>query len=116
MARKSKASADPSSLSSFQTVGVKTATSFNSPSGMASPNTKLRPKKLAGGGGFLEAATAAHRPGIQENMGAQLHPSAVLYAPNAAAAQETQRNTVFMPSVMGQARNFWAKRAEGRRI
>lgn len=58
-------------------------------------------KKTAQSKGFLEAATAKHRPNIQESMGASLHPTAVLYAANAASAGETQRNTRYVPSAMG---------------
>lgn len=108
-----KSSGDPSSQSSFKTVGVSNATQFSSPSGAPSKQTKLRRKGAAGGTGFKAAATAAHRTRIQERMGARLHPTAVLYEQNAAAASEVQRNTRIVPSVAGQSANFWAKRAGG---
>lgn len=64
-------------------------------------------------GGFMEGATAVHRPGIQERMGAQLHPTATLYAPNAAEAGMVQRNTRIVPSRVGQKDNFYTKRQYG---
>lgn len=60
-------------------------------------------------GGFLEAATAVHRPNIQESLGAKLHPTATLYAPNAASANEVQRNVYTVPSSMGN-RDFYLRR------
>lgn len=81
-------------------------------SGAKSKNTKLRPKGNASGG-MIAAATANHRAGIQERMGAQLHPSATLYKANAAESSNTQRNTRIVPSALGN-RDFWAKRSEGR--
>lgn len=63
-------------------------------------------------GGFLEAATATHRANIQEKMGASLHPTATLYAANAASANDTQRNTRMVPSAIGN-RDFYARRQYG---
>lgn len=60
-------------------------------------------------GGFLEAATASHKANIQERMGASLHPTATLYAANAAAANDVQRNTVTVPSAIGN-RDFYLRR------
>lgn len=78
-------------------------------SGAPSRNTKAR-KKGNASGGMIAAATANHRPAIQQRMGAQLHPSATLYAPNAAEAGLVQRNTRIIPSAIGN-RDFWAKRS-----
>lgn len=66
-------------------------------------------------GGFLEAATATHRANIQERMGATLHPTATLYAANAAAANDVQRNTVNMPSAIGN-RDFAKRRQYGQGV
>ena len=62
-------------------------------------------------GGFLEAATAAHRVNIQERLGAKLHPSTVLYKANAAEAGQVQRNVRLMPSAMGN-RDFNGERRQ----
>jgi hypothetical protein len=70
------------------------------------------PKKNQAKGGFLESATAAHRPNILERNGASLHPTAVLYEANAACANDVQRNTVTVPSAVGN-RDFWLKRQYG---
>lgn len=57
----------------------------------------LQPRDKGGAKGMIESATANHRAGIQENMGAQCHPSATLYKQNAASASDTQRNTRMLP-------------------
>lgn len=103
------------STGSFPTMGTSAATTVDNLSGQKSRNTKTVVRKGESKGGMLEGATAVHRPNIQERMGAQLHPSATLYAPNAASASDEQRNTRFVPSAIGN-RDFWAKRAEGGRI
>jgi hypothetical protein len=82
-------------------------------SGAPSKNTKSVKKTGNSKGGMIASATANHRPGIQERMGAQLHPSATLYAPNAAASSDLQRNTRIVPSSLGN-RDFFAKRSEAR--
>lgn len=66
-------------------------------------------KKGEAKGGFLEAATATHRANIQERLGAKLHPTAKLYAANAAAANDVQRNVRTVPSAVGN-RDFQARR------
>jgi hypothetical protein len=71
---------------------------------------KSVPKKNQAKGGFLEAATAAHRPNILERNGASLHPTAVLYQANAAEAGLVQRNTVNVPAAMGN-RDFYLRRS-----
>ena len=63
-------------------------------------------------GGMLEAATQAHRAGIQEKDGAQLRPTAKLYEANAAEAGLLQRNTVLVPSALGN-RDFYTRRQFG---
>jgi hypothetical protein len=67
------------------------------------------PKKNQAKGGFLEAATATHRPNILERNGASLRPTAVLYQANAAEAGLVQRNTVVVPSAIGN-RDFYLRR------
>jgi hypothetical protein len=66
-------------------------------------------KKNQAKGGFLEAATATHRPSIMERNGASLHPGAVLYQANAASANDVQRNVVTVPSAIGN-RDFYLRR------
>jgi hypothetical protein len=66
-------------------------------------------KKNQAKGGFLEAATAKHRPNIMERNGASLHPGAVLYQANAAEAGLMQRNVVTVPSAVGN-RDFYLRR------
>jgi hypothetical protein len=70
---------------------------------------KSVPKKNQSKGGFLEAATASHRPNILERNGASLRPTAVLYQANAAEAGLVQRNTVVVPSAVGN-RDFYLRR------
>jgi hypothetical protein len=67
------------------------------------------PKKNQAKGGFLESATASHRPSIMERNGASLRPSAVLYQANAAEAGLVQRNVVTVPSAVGN-RDFYLRR------
>jgi hypothetical protein len=80
------------------TMGTSAASSVK-----AAPVIRGRSVKKTGQskGGFLEAATASHRPNVQEHLGASLHPTAVLYQANAAEASQTQRNTVLVPSASG---------------
>ncbi|MER5754337.1 hypothetical protein [Streptomyces sp. NPDC002088] len=66
-------------------------------------------KKGNAKGGFLESATATHRPGVLERHGATLRPTAVLYAANAASAGDVQRNVVTVPSAIGN-RDFYLRR------
>jgi hypothetical protein len=67
------------------------------------------PKKNQAKGGFLESATAQHRPNILERNGASLRPTATLYAANAAEAGVVQRNVVTVPSALGN-RDFYLRR------
>jgi hypothetical protein len=98
----------------FAKVGNKIANNVGgSPSARPEKGT-LRPRGQSKGG-MLEAATATHRAGIQERMGAQLHPTATLYAPNAAEAGMVQRNTVFVPSAIGN-RDFYLRRQYGQGV
>lgn len=74
----------------------------------------LRPRGVSEGG-MLAAATANHRPNIQERLGAKLAPQVTLYAPNAASAGDLQRNTVIVPSAMGN-RDFFLRRRYGQGV
>lgn len=69
-------------------------------------------KKKDSKGGFLEAATANSRKGIMERNGATLRPTATLYAANAAESGLVQRNTVLVPSAIGN-RDFYKRRQYG---
>lgn len=100
------------STGSFPTVGTSVATSVQNLSGAPSKNTKPVKKTGNAKGGFLEAATAKHRPGILERNGASLHPTATLYQANAAAAHDVQRNVRIVPSRTGYG-DFWAGRSYG---
>lgn len=104
--------AKTTSTGSFPTMGTSVATSVVNVSGTPSNKTKRVPKKGNSKGGMLEAVTASHRQGVLERLGAQLRPTAALYAPNAAEAGLTQRNTRVVPSAIGN-RDFWAKRQYG---
>lgn len=60
---------------------------------------KLEPRRKGEAKGMIEAATAKHRAGIQENMGCQLHPTAKLPGPqDAPHASETWSRTKLVPS------------------
>jgi hypothetical protein len=76
-----------------------------------SPNVKTV-RKNNSKGGSPEAATANHRTGHQERLGAQWAPQMPLYEQNAASASETQRNVVPVRSAVGN-RDFWEKRKYG---
>jgi hypothetical protein len=67
------------------------------------------PKKNQSKGGFLESATASHRPNIMERNGASLRPTAILYQANAAESGVVQRNVVTVPSAVGN-RDFYLRR------
>lgn len=91
------------------TMGTSVASTVN-----ARQPEKGRATKKSGNakGGMLEAATAAHRAGIQEREGASYAPRAILYAANAPEAAQTQRNVVTVPSAAGN-RDFYLNRRYG---
>lgn len=93
----------------FPTVGTSVARSVSARPALRGTAV---PKTGNSKGGFAEAATAKHRANIQERLGAKLRPTAVLYAVNAAAANDTYRNVRYVPSAIGN-RDFWNKRAYG---
>ncbi len=75
-----------------------------------SPNVKYQPRGGATGG--PEQATANHRTGHQERLGAKYAPQMPMYAPNAPEASMTMRNVRPVPSAVGN-RDFWSKRSYG---
>ena len=95
------------STGSFPTVGESAAAHQVTP---VLSGTLVARKGAAGGA--LEAATANHRANIEEHLGAQLAPTATLYAANAAEASATYRNVKIVPSAVGN-RDFYDKRATG---
>jgi hypothetical protein len=95
--------------SKFPTMGT-SASSVRNASAEPSKNTKLVSKKGNSKGGFLDAATATHRKGIQERMGGSYAPQATLYQPNAQESAQTFRKVVLVPSSVGN-RDFWDARA-----
>jgi hypothetical protein len=78
---------------------------------MPTPNLKLVSKKNQSKGAPT-SGTAAHRTGIQERLGAQLRPTAVLYEANAAEAAMGGKNVRLMSPAKGNS-GFWAKRQYG---
>lgn len=66
-------------------------------------------------GGMLEGATAAHKANILEIQGAKLAPQVNHVYPNAPEAAETQRNTVLVPSALGN-RDFYLRRQYGQGV
>lgn len=61
---------------------------------------RLRPRGTGGKGGSGVPGTGnkSNRSMAYERMGASLHPTVKLYEANAAAASDTQRHLVMMPS------------------
>lgn len=98
-------------------VGV-TGVQFTNRSAQSGGTSSL-PKKHGKGSkaqtdGLLGAATAVHRPNIQESLGAKCAPQATLYAKNAASADDVLRNTYIIPSAVGNADFYNARKALGR--
>lgn len=84
------------STGSFPTMGTSAATL----SRVGKPERgRMRPRGVAGkGGSNAQQGPTSHRKATFERMGATLHPTATLYAPNAAVATEGQRRVIMMPS------------------
>ncbi len=74
-----------------------------------SANTKVGKSGVSSSGGMLAAATANHRAGLLEPQGARWGIRETLYAANAAAASDTERNVRTVPSAIGN-RDFWDAR------
>lgn len=75
-----------------------------------SPNVKYQPRGGAKGG--TEPATANHRSGHQERLGAKWAPQMVMSAPQAPEASLTGRNVRIVRSAVGN-RDFYLKRQYG---
>lgn len=75
----------------------------------------MRPRGHSKGGSDSFMGTKANRGRSSEAMGFQGHPTATLYAQNAAEATQGQRNVVQMPSVSSWTDNWRsaAKKAQG---
>lgn len=96
----------------FEKVGNNIAATVGNGQSARPQRGKLVQKGNSKGGGMLEAATATHRANVQERQGPKFKPQVALYAPNAASASETQRNTRIVPSAVGN-RDFYLKRQYG---
>lgn len=75
---------------------------------------RLRPKGGAGKKGNALEGPTAHRRASFEKMGASLHPTATLYAQNAAEANEQCKRVLMMPSRGSWTDQFRAKAKYGR--
>jgi hypothetical protein len=75
---------------------------------------RLRPKGGAGKNGNALQGPTGHRKASFEKMGATLHPTATLYAQNAAEASEICKRVVMMPSRNSWTDSFRAKAKYGR--
>jgi hypothetical protein len=73
---------------------------------------KAVPKTGNAKGGMLEGATATHKANIAEVQGAKLAPQIAHVYPNAPEASATQKNTVIVPSALGN-RDFYLRRQYG---
>jgi hypothetical protein len=96
---------------SFSKVGEGIPKTVVNRSGAPSPKTTPVPKTGNSKGGAIENATAKHRSGKLEKLGAKYAPQAKLYKPNAAESSATERNVRLMPSAVGN-RDFWDKRKQ----
>jgi len=96
---------------SFPTMGTSAATLTNT----AKPERgRLRPKGGAGKQGNALEGPTGHRRATFERMGASLHPTATLYAQNAAEATQGQRHVLMMPSRGSWTDQFRSKSKYGR--
>lgn len=95
----------------FATMGIALATQFLNQSGAPSSYTKPVRKTGEAKGGAAPAATANHRKGMEERLGAKLAPQAAICYPNSPEpASAVQRNTLRVPSASGWTDNFWDRR------
>ena len=94
----------------FPKMGTSNARAVNQ-SAAPSRNTK-RVKKKSTVSAQPEAATAAHRQGVQERLGFKGAPQTAMSYPNAPEASQTQRNVRIVPSAVGN-RDFYFRRAYG---
>lgn len=103
------------STGSFPTMGTTVATSVGESQSAHPQRGILRPRRAGGPTGMLEAATAGHRKGIQERLGAKQHPTVALYAANAAESSLVQRNVRTVPAAVGN-RDFYLRRQYGQGV
>lgn len=75
---------------------------------------RLRPKGGGGKQGNALSGPTGHRRASFEKMGASLHPTATLYAQNAAEASEMCSRVIMMPSRASWTDSFRAKAKYGR--
>ena len=111
-----------STTTSFPTMGEEIPHSIMNLSGNRSPYTTTVSKKTMGRGSSPTGKyTYRGQSLINEAHGPRCHIVATLYAPNAAEASATQRNTRILPNVIerpdrvGSAVTFWDKRKFGQR-
>lgn len=71
---------------------------------------RLRPKGGAGKQGNALQGPTGHRRASFEKMGATLHPTATLYAQNAAEANEVRGRVIMMPSRSSWTDSFRTKK------
>jgi hypothetical protein len=96
-------------ITSFPTMGTEAAKLGR----VAQPERgKSVPKTGNSKGGMLEGATATHKANIAEVQGAKLAPQIAHVYPNAPEAAATQKNTVIVPSALGN-RDFYLRRQYG---
>lgn len=98
----------------FTKMGTSAATTVDNLSAAPSKNTKPVPRKTTVSGA-PQPATASIRKHVLERNGASYTPTATLYAQNAAEASATQRNTVVVPSALGN-RDFYLRRRYGQGV
>jgi hypothetical protein len=98
----------------FPKMGTANAKAVNQ-SAAPSKNTKPVRKRSTVAAGPAEPATAAHRQGIQERLGAQGAPQVTMSYPQAPEASQTQRNVRILPSAIGN-RDFYLKRQYGQTL
>ncbi len=75
---------------------------------------RIRPKGGSGKQGNALEGPTGHRRASFEKMGATLHPTATLYAQNAAEANEQCKRVLMMPSRSSWTDQFRAKAKYGR--
>lgn len=80
--------------------------------GPQSPNLAYTPRGPSKGGSIPDAGTKQNRTNHQERLGAQFAPQMPLYEQNAAAANDTLKNTRRVNSAVGN-RDFYLKRQYG---
>lgn len=97
---------------SFEKMG----TSASVARAVADPSPNLKFKRRGNSrGGSLPPATAAHRQGVQERLGAQFAPQVNVEYANAESAASEGRHVLLVPSAIGN-RDFYLKRRYGQNL